>query len=114
MDGVQIDASIVIGLPTDKQWEGGGLTVWDGKPEHLGHMEECCALDPISFHNYKEQDGILRLKELDSFERYMEKHRGDKNFGDYSWITANIKLSPKREVLYYRKVLDFARIQTTA
>jgi hypothetical protein len=135
---------------------------WDGKPEHLGHMDDCCALDPVSFHNYKvrfvytqrhergdrcpfccywcaftdtialcvvvpcplfyypcafalpqDEDGIMRLQELDKFEKYMEAHRGDKKFGDYSWIKKNIKLSPQREVLYFRKVLDFARLQTT-
>ena len=55
VDGVQIDASIVIGLPTDKQWEGGGLTVWDGKPERQQFdysmpPGSACFLDRMVWH----------------------------------------------------------------
>jgi hypothetical protein len=37
----------------------------------------------------------MRLKELDKFEKFMEAHRGDKKFGEYSWIKKNIVLSPQ-------------------
>eukprot|EP00941_MAST-03F_sp_MAST-3F-sp1_P001500 g1500.t1 len=34
VDGRHIDGSIVLGLPTDLPFEGGGLTVWDGLPKN--------------------------------------------------------------------------------
>ena len=64
VDGVQIDASIVIGLPTDKQWEGGGLTVWDGKPERQQFdysmpPGSACFLDRMVWHQANPVTNLL-------------------------------------------------------
>eukprot|EP01004_Peranema_trichophorum_P006877 NODE_5677_length_984_cov_27.943089_g5098_i0.p1 GENE.NODE_5677_length_984_cov_27.943089_g5098_i0~~NODE_5677_length_984_cov_27.943089_g5098_i0.p1 ORF type:complete len:275 (-),score=38.66 NODE_5677_length_984_cov_27.943089_g5098_i0:159-932(-) len=34
VDGTNIDGSVILGLPTDDPYEGGGLTVWDGQPQY--------------------------------------------------------------------------------
>merc|ERR1711998_608564 len=33
IDGALVDGSLILALPTDVPFEGGGVTVWDGKPE---------------------------------------------------------------------------------
>ena len=33
IDGGDVDGSLVVGLPTDDPFTGGGLTVWDGPGE---------------------------------------------------------------------------------
>lgn len=34
VDGMLVDGSIVVGLPTDVPFSGGGLTIWDGHPDN--------------------------------------------------------------------------------
>merc|ERR1712070_577960 len=33
IDGANVDGSVVLALPTDDPCDGGGLHVWDGKPQ---------------------------------------------------------------------------------
>ena len=57
VDGISIDGSIVVGMPTDKPFDGGGLTVWEGSPDdpiatHYFPMRpgDVCFLDKLVWH----------------------------------------------------------------
>ena len=57
MDGISLDGSLVLGLPTSRPFDGGGLTVWEGHPdapdaEHFAPMRpgDACFLDRMVWH----------------------------------------------------------------
>ena len=54
IDGAQVDGSIVVGLPTDCPFEGGGLTVFEGTPEvaykYAVRPGDMCLLDNFVWH----------------------------------------------------------------
>ena len=57
VDGISLDGSLVVGLPTSRPFEGGGLTVWEGHPDepvasHFFPMRagDACFLDRLVWH----------------------------------------------------------------
>ena len=57
VDGMLVDGSIVVGLPTDEPFTGGGLTIWDGHPDNPDATYsypmgpgDICYLDHLVWH----------------------------------------------------------------
>jgi hypothetical protein len=57
VDGMLVDGSIVVGLPTDETFTGGGLTIWDGHPDNPDATYkypmgpgDICFLDHLVWH----------------------------------------------------------------
>ena len=57
VDGISLDGSLVIGLPTSRPFAGGGLTVWEGNPDDPDashffpmHPGDACFLDRLVWH----------------------------------------------------------------
>jgi len=54
IDGALVDGSVILALPTEVPYEGGGVTVWHGEPEqpHMFPMEagDVCLLDNFVWH----------------------------------------------------------------
>merc|ERR1719468_1192616 len=57
IDGANVDGSVILALPTDDPFEGGGLHVWDSKPqqEYAYQMEpgDTIFLDNAVWHQAK-------------------------------------------------------------
>eukprot|EP00616_Rhizochromulina_sp_CCMP1243_P016674 CAMPEP_0118976158 /NCGR_PEP_ID=MMETSP1173-20130426/17895_1 /TAXON_ID=1034831 /ORGANISM="Rhizochromulina marina cf, Strain CCMP1243" /LENGTH=371 /DNA_ID=CAMNT_0006926155 /DNA_START=58 /DNA_END=1173 /DNA_ORIENTATION=- len=54
IDGAHVDGSVILALPTDMPFEGGGVTVWEGDPEQAYHYSmgpgDMCFLDNYVWH----------------------------------------------------------------
>ena len=46
VDGITIDGTVVVGMPTDTPFDGGGLTIWEGHPD-----------EPLATHNFPMRPG---------------------------------------------------------
>ena len=40
IDGAHVDGSVILALPTDCPWEGGGVTVWEPKPHSAQQQQQ--------------------------------------------------------------------------
>ena len=54
VDGRSVHGSVILGLPTDDAFEGGGVTVWDGQPQSTAYYPiepgDICFLDRCVWH----------------------------------------------------------------
>ena len=54
IDGAHVDGSVILALPTDSPFTGGGVTVWEGKPEvtykYPMAAGDMCMLDNYVWH----------------------------------------------------------------
>jgi hypothetical protein len=84
---------------------------WDGKPKEVqaNFLDNCCSMDPINFHNFK--DDFPKLVAMNDFEKVYEKvRRTGKAVPENKWLPDLVRTHscPVHEQKYFKKMMKWA------
>ena len=98
MDGAgKVDGSVVVALPTDHPFEGGGLTVWDGKAVVSSRENNAVATGQTHQHQPEEIHYDTRSGDVAFIDRYVGYMRSCCVMGAAWLLSVRLERARERE-----------------